>query len=681
MTIALGIIVAVETVALIILLIVLFRRRNSQQRILNKAETIVKGKLNVEDINTEGIDDATAMVGKAFNSIKSNLMTFVETTKVNVVTLSDAVDVLSQSVEANQQGNEQIAEGATNVAIKTAEQLDLVKDNLSLIESNNAQMQEIDGAMHLIKGILDDTVKISRGGLTNLEGYEKDMEAMSSDLNRINEILARFNSEIKRIEEVGDFIVGISEQLRLLAFNASIEAARAGQAGRGFTVVADEMNVMSAKTKDGMDTINQILKEIISSSKMVNDSIANCENTYNRSKDTFETVNSSFRSINEQSFDIHDKMNSISGMFEIMTENSDKSRTKAENLYETSQAISENTHEIAAVSQQVAAESSKIGENTEALNGMLEGIQNLLKQFDTAILPVSGMSPRRLKIVSMSMFDHEFWYSVRKGTLYAQKELQGRNVDVEYYPITATGDAQDEYVRELIRDCIDRNVDGIIFPGFLTAANRELKEAISRGIKVMAYNCDCTSDIKRISCLCPDSNEPGILAAKETDKVLNKHGNVLMLTGNPTVHVNVQRSESFKKQLANYKGITIVDEITVPDNDEEVCRLCKDCLRNNPDVNVVFITNGFPLSVVRAIKEVGKQGQVKIVCFDHNQDIFRAIKDGIIAAAIGQDAFGQGHDPVINMYNTLVTGEKLDDFIPCRLSVVSKQNVDSLIEA
>lgn len=682
MEIALGIIAGLEAIAIIILCIVLVRRKNSQQRILNKAETIVKGKLNVEDINTEGIDTDTALVGSAFNSIKSNLMTFVEATKVNVVTLSDAVDVLSESVEANQKGNEQIAEGATNVAIKTAEQLDLVKDNLSLIESNNEQMQEIDSAMRTIKGILDETVEISKNGLSNLEGYEKDMVAMSSDLSRINEILARFNSEIKRIEEVGDFIVGISEQLRLLAFNASIEAARAGQAGRGFTVVADEMNVMSAKTKDGMDTINQILREIISSSRMVNESIANCENTYNRSKDTFETVNSSFRSINEQSFDIHEKMNNISGLFDVMTDNSDKSRNKAESLYETSQAISENTHEIAAVSEEVAAESSKIGENTDALNGMLEGIQNLLKQFDTAVIPVPGVSGRRLKIMMMSMFDHEFWYSVRKGAFYAQKELAGKNVDIEFYPITIpSSNEQDEFIINLFNTAIERQFDGVIYPGFINCANREIKDAISRGIKIMTYNCDCTKDIQRISCFCPDTYGPGILAAKETAKVLGKSGKVLMLTGNPTIGVNVERSEGYKNKLASYKGITIVDELTIPDDNEGAVRVTKDGLMAHPDTDLIFVTNGFPLSVVRAIKETGKQGQVKVICFDHNQDIFRAIKEGVIVAAIGQDSFGQGHDPIILLYNHLVTGEKMDDIINCRLSVVNKQNVDSLIEA
>ena len=670
-----------EAAVIVVLLILLLKRKSSQERIVRQAELIIKGKLNVEDVSTENTDNANAVMASAFNSIKNNLMTFVEATKVNVVTLSDAIGVLSESVEANVKGNEQIADGATNVAIKTAEQLELVKDNLKLIESNNEQMQEIDDSMKSIKEILDKTVETSHSGIVNIEDFEKDLAAMAADLGRINEILSKFNNEIKRIGEVGNFIVEISDQLRLLAFNASIEAARAGQAGKGFTVVADEMNVMSGKTRDGMQTINEILAEITSSSRMVNESISNCEETFNRSKDTFDSVNSSFREINESSLGIHDKINAITSLFDVMAHNSDVSKDKAENLFETAQIISENTHEIAAVSEEVAAESTKIGVNTDNLEGMLSGIQNLLKQFNTAIVPTDKLPKKTVRILEMSMLDNDFWYGVRKGALYAQKELEGKDAVIEYVPLNVPKDDLDELLINTIKSAMDRNFDGIILPGFLGGANQYLRSAINSGIKVMTYNCDCDKDIKRIACLRPDPHEPGILGAKAAEKKLGGQGNVLMLTGDLTVGVNVERSEGFKMQIKSAKGIKIVDEVSITDIADEVYRTAKSALEKHPEAEVVFITNGFPLAVTKAIRDLGRVGKTSLVCFDHNQEIFSEIKAGVIAAAIGQDAFGQGHDPIIWLYNNIVAGEKLDNYIPCRLSVVDRSNVDSLVEA
>lgn len=681
MKIAFIVISIVEALIIAVLLIIMLKKKSSQNKIIQNAESIVKGKLDVEDVKTDGSDANAVILANAFNAIKTNLMTFVETTKVNVITLSDAIDVLSESVDANSKGNEQIAEGATNVAIKTAEQLELVKENLSIIDSNNDKMQEIDESIRKIKEALDDTVGVSKNGLSNLEGYEKDMHAMSSDLNNINEILTEFNQEIQRIGEVGKFIVGISDQLRLLAFNASIEAARAGQAGRGFTVVADEMNVMSSKTREGVNAINEILNKIIKSSELVNSSISNCETTYNRSIDTFESVNKSFRAINEHSININEKMSDISTMFDSVAVNSDESKKKAESLFEAAQSISENTHEIAAVSEEVSAESSKIGENTIALSGMLEGIQNLLKQFNTAIVPTEKTRAQKVKILALSRLDNDFWYGVRKGIFYAQKELAGKNVLIEYNPLLADGDELDPLVSELVRYAIDNDFDGITFPGFLGGSNKEFKEAARHGIKLMSYNCDCSKEIPRIACLRPDPIEPGVIGAKCAAKQLNKRGNILMLTGDLSVGVNVERSTGFKKELGNYSGMKIVDEIIIPDDADGVYRLALAGLKNNPDTNLIYITNGFPMSAVRAVKDAGKRGKVTVVSYDHNQEIFRAIKEGYISAAIGQDTFGQGHDPIIWLYNHIVAGDKLDEYINCKLNVVDKSNVANLIEA
>ncbi len=681
MWIFLLVLVLLELAVIIFLLITLAKNNRAYSAIVNKGQQIVKGKLNVDDIKVGEGKGTSSIIASSINAIKSNLLTFVEATKGNVIILSDAIDVLSKSVEANQKGNEQIADGVTNVAGKTAEQFEIVKDNLELIESNNEQMKKVEDSMQSIRAVLDETVLNCKEGIEKLEGYEVDMNAMSVELNNINDILSAFNAEIKRIEEVGDFIIGISEQLKLLAFNASIEAARAGQAGRGFAVVADEMNDMSAKTKDGMDTINKIVREIINSSKQVNDSIRTCEDTYNKSKDTFEHVNSSFRSINQQSMDIHNMMLEVSDKFEVMADNTIETKRKATKLFDTSQAISESTHEIAAVSEEVAAESNKIAMHTEKLGGMLMGIQGLLGQFNTAVVPSKPKRNKPVKILLMSMYDNEFWYGVGRGANYAIKELASIGGIAEYMPLTFSGDELDAFVEQTIYGAVERGFDGIVLPGFLNATEA-LKFAISKGVKVMTFNCDCGPEIKRVACLSPDPAEPCIIAARAVAKALNKKGNVAILSGHKDIEINVVRSENFKKELANFKGLNLVDEIIIDDNDDDVYHKTQSLLRARDDLQAIFITNGFPCSAARAIEDSGKAGRVKLFVFDHDQEIFRYIKKGIIGVAVGQDSFGQGHDPIVWLYNHIAADEPFPgEFIPCRLSVVDRENVDSLIEA
>lgn len=680
MVIALIVIAIVEALAIIGLSVFLVANNHSYKKIMTKAELIVKGKLDVEDIRVADKQNNTTVIASAFNSIKSNLLTFVETTKGNVTTLSDAIDVLSKSVDANQMGNEQIADGVSTVAVKTAEQLELVKNNLSIIEANNEQMQEIDESMAHIKKLLDETVGISKRGITNLDDYEKDMNAITDELTNSNQILTKFNDEIKRISEVGEFIISISEQLKLLALNASIEAARAGQSGKGFAVVADEMNEMSGKTKEGMVTINQILGEVIQSSQQVNDSIKNCESTFNQSKQTFEDVNSSFQSINQQAFNIHDRMQEITGKFNTISKNSVETKDMASNLYEASQLISSSTHEMAAASQETAAESSQIGENVEALGGMLTDIQKLLRQFNTAVVPVNKMPSKPLKIAFISMLDNDFWYGVRRGVYYAQNELAEKNILVDYTGYTDNGTVMDQKLVQKVKDCMAENYDGIILPGFLGAADQYLNQAVARGTKVIAFNCDTSGDLKKLACFSPDAYEAGTMAGKSMAKALNKQGNVVIIAGDLKIRVNEQRVDSFTKEMASYKNIHIVDTLVVEDNPDKVYQKTVECLKTRKNVNAIYITSGMAASVAKAIIDTGNEGKVISVGFDHNEEIFSYIKRGIIAGAIGQDPFGQGHDPVIWMYNHLVTGEPLPTtHMPCRLSVVDKSNVDNLI--
>ena len=667
---------------LVIAFLILRIRKNNRAygEIEKKSYQIVRGKLNVDDLKVGNGKTTANTIAGSVNAIKSNLMTFVEATKGNVIVLSDAIEVLSKSVDANQVGNEQIADGVTVVANKTLEQFELVKDNLEIIESNSLQMAEVENAVQSIRTLLNDTVTNCQEGITQLEGYESDMSDMSNELKNIDQILNRFNEDIQKIEEIADFIISISDHLKLLALNASIEAARAGQAGKGFAVVADEMSVMSAKTKEGIDTINKIVREIIGSSEQVNESIRACESTYNKSIETFEQLNSSFRSIDKQSGDIHKMMAEVSQKVVVMTNNTTETKNKASMLFETARVINDNTSEIAAISEEVAAESNEIAEHTEKLGSMLTSIQGLLSQYTTAIVPSASKKKKTVKIMLLGMYDNEFWFGVGRGANYAAKELAMVGGLGEFVPIHSGDYKQtEEQVVGAIQRAIEQKYDGLIVPGWMDTYGYAVK-AIESGMKVMSYNCDCSPDIARVACLCPDSAEPGLMAAKSLVKDLEKTGQVAVLHGDLEVGTNAERYKSFKEEIKKYSGIKVVDEIYIMEDENDAYNRTVECLQKNPDIKALFLTNGFGCAVSRAIVDSKKTGKVQLYTFDTNPELISYIKKGVIACTIGQDSFGQGHDPIIWLYNHIAADEPFpSDIIHCRVSVIDRNNVDNLI--
>lgn len=203
-----------------------------------------------------------------------------------------------------------------------------------------------------------------------------------------------------------------------------------------------------------------------------------------------------------------------------------------------------------------------------------------------------------------------------------------------------------------------------------------------KGLKVFTFNCDCDPSIPRVACFSPDSRDAGKMAAKTVEKAYSKGCNVGILLGDQTVQGYKDRYESFKSYLDGCKGIKIVATKNIVDSEEDVYAKAMEIIKENPSVDVLYIVTGAPLAVARAIVDSGKAGKIKEVCFDHSNEIFEYIRQGVILSAMGQDAFGQGHDPIIWAYNHFVAGDALpSENMPCRTSVVDKSNVETLINA
>ena len=143
MNIALLVIAIVEAVIILGLIVYLAINAASINRIYENTKQIASKNVEVEDIPLSG-SGSTKALAHNINVMKSNLISFIESTKGNVITLTDAIDALSKSTTSNEHATEQTTNSILTVAEKANEQLQLVKDNLEMIESNDEQLPVID---------------------------------------------------------------------------------------------------------------------------------------------------------------------------------------------------------------------------------------------------------------------------------------------------------------------------------------------------------------------------------------------------------------------------------------------------------------------------------------------------------------------------------------------------------
>lgn len=102
----------------------------------------------------------------------------------------------------------------------------------------------------------------ARDGLSIMEQTIDSMTQLSSEVDNVESAMTRLDDETKRVGNVLDVIKNVAEQTNLLALNAAIEAARAGEQGRGFAVVADEVRALAKRTQESTAEIEQIIQAV-----------------------------------------------------------------------------------------------------------------------------------------------------------------------------------------------------------------------------------------------------------------------------------------------------------------------------------------------------------------------------------------------------------------------------------
>jgi methyl-accepting chemotaxis protein len=258
---------------------------------LSAAEAIAEGNLT-RPITVDGEDEAGRLL-LAMSKMQDKLRDTLQRISGSATQLASAAEELNSVTDESARGltqqNNEIEQAATAVNEMTSAVEEVARNAVSTSEaSKNATTSAGDG-----RDLVQETVSA--------------IERMSADVQSTATLIGDLANESRDIGKVLDVIRGLADQTNLLALNAAIEAARAGEAGRGFAVVADEVRALAHRTQQSTSEIERMIGSIQGGTEHAVNSMRNsterAESTLNIARGaglSLDTINTAIVEINER---------------------------------------------------------------------------------------------------------------------------------------------------------------------------------------------------------------------------------------------------------------------------------------------------------------------------------------------------------------------------------------------
>lgn len=295
-----------------------------------------------------------------FARLSNNFNTFV----ASLQAIIQQVNQLGKQVVSE---TNSMSERATQVDTIAAGQREETEQVATAMTEMTTSAQEISNNAHQAADSAKQAENNAQQAHNIVETASQSVQALAAEVAQASDVISKLESDVKNISNSLVVIQDIAEQTNLLALNAAIEAARAGEQGRGFAVVADEVRNLASRTQDSTEDIHKMIQQLKSAS---DNAVKAMNSSQDRSSTTVEEARAAAKALES----IQQAINVILDMNSLIA-------TATQQQSVVGQEISERIVVISDHSSQSADLANENRNSSQTLNGRAQELYHLVARF------------------------------------------------------------------------------------------------------------------------------------------------------------------------------------------------------------------------------------------------------------------------------------------------------------